>query len=957
MLSINWSDVINVLNSCKPYLIFFGVVFVISVIAMIAVRKMEVPKRKFARTQGWIAILLALIVSVNMICFGPVESMITLALGGGDISGETTAEATELCEDIAKEGIVLLKNDGLLPLNGVENLNVFGWASTNAIYGGTGSGSISDAYEKVTVLQGLENAGFKLNTKLSDFYSEYRADRPVINMLQSEGQDWTLPEPTADSYSNELLKNAKEFSDTALIVISRPGGEGVDLPMDVSKVTYENNSDDYEDFPEGEHYLQLSQTEHNMVEMVCENFDNVLVVYNGANTLELGFLDEFEQIKGALWCPGTGQAGFNGLGKILNGEVNPSGKTVDTFAKDVTTAPSYNNFGNFEYDNMNEFPGDEWGDPSLPTFVNYVEGIYVGYRYYETAAEEGLINYDETVMYPFGYGLSYTEFEQKMGELKKSADAISFDVIVTNKGDVAGKDIVEVYYNPPYTNGGVEKASANLIEFFKTDMLEPGESQTITITFDTEKMASYDTYGAKAYVLEEGNYKISIRSDSHNIIDEKTYTVDKTIVYDESNPRSTDSITATNQFAHAEGNVTYLSRADGFANYEEATKAPKSLSMDEEYKAQFINNSNYKPEEHNNENDEMPITGAKNGLELVSMRGVDYDDEQWEALLDQLTIDDMKEMIAIGGYQTAAADSVGKIQTVDCDGPASINNNFTGVGSIGFPSATMIASTWNKDIATSFGQRIGKMADEMGVSGWYAPAMNTHRSAFSGRNFEYFSEDGVLAGNMAANATIGAEEYGVYAYLKHFALNDQETNRNRMICTWSNEQAIREIYLKPFEIAVKDGHAKAIMSAYNYIGPKYAGGTEELLTNVLRNEWGFKGMVLTDYFGNFGYMNADQFIRNGNDFALVAYDSDTNYVKDTKSATAVKEMRRACKNIMYTVVNSRAYDPDIYTTGLPSWQKIAIAVDVILAVCLIVLEVFAVKRLKRRNEEQSISIN
>lgn len=319
-------------------------------------------------------------------------------------------------------------------------------------------------------------------------------------------------------------------------------------------------------------------------------------------------------------------------------------------------------------------------------------------------------------------------------------------------------------------------------------------------------MASYDTYGAGAYVLEEGDYKISIRTDSHSIIEEKVYKVDKTVTYDEGNARSTDKIAATNQFAHAEGDVTYLSRANGFANYDEATKAPESLSMPEEYKT------------------------------LADMRGLGYDDEQWDALLDQLTVEDMKELVAIGGYQTAAADSVGKIQTVDCDGPASINNNFTGVGSIGFPSATMIASTWNKSVATEFGESIGKMADEMGVSGWYAPAMNTHRSAFAGRNFEYFSEDGVLAGNMAANATIGAEEHGVYAYLKHFALNDQETNRNRMVCTWSNEQAIREIYLKPFEIAVKEGKAKAIMSSYNYIGPRYVGGTTELLNTVLRDE-------------------------------------------------------------------------------------------------------------------------
>lgn len=945
MLQINMSDVINVLNTCKPYLIAFGIVVLAVIVLVVAVRKLEKTKRKFVRAQGWMALFLAFVITVNLICFGPVNNLITLAMGGGKISDETTAKSSEVCEDIAEEGIVLLKNEGILPLKGTDSLNVFGWASTNAIYGGTGSGSISAAHEKVTLLQGLENAGFKLNTELSDFYTAYRADRPAVEMME---QDWTLPEPAVDSYSEELLQNAKDFSDKAVIVISRPGGEGADLPTDVSKVTYTDNSSEYKDFEEGEHYLQLSQTEKNMVEMVCANFDDVIVIYNGSNAMDLDFVNEYEQIKSAIWCPGTGQSGANALGRILSGEVNPSGKTSDTFVRDLTAAPSFHNVGKFEYDNMSEFPGDEWGDPSVATFVNYVEGIYVGYRFYETAAQEGLIDYDEAVLYPFGYGLSYTTFEQTMGSITASDGHISFDVTVKNTGDVAGRDVVEVYYNPPYENGGIEKASANLVEFAKTKMLEPGESETITITFDEEDMASYDTYGAGAYVLEKGNYGISIRTDSHHVIEEQTYKVDETITYDESNPRSTDQVSATNQFEEAEGTITYLSRKDSFANYEEAVKAPESYSMPDEYKATFINNSNYDPLEENDASDEMPVTGAKNGLVLADLRGKEYDDPQWEDLLDQLTIDDMDNMIALGGFQTAAASSVGKVQTVDCDGPASINNNFTGVGSIGFPSATMIASTWNKDIAKQFGESIGEMADEMGVSGWYAPAMNTHRSAFAGRNFEYYSEDGVLAGNMAANAVAGAEEYGVYAYLKHFALNDQESNRNRMLCTWSNEQAIREIYLKPFEIAVKEGKAKGIMSSFNYIGTRYAGAMPQLLQTVLRDEWGFRGMVLTDYYGVYGYQDADQCIRNGNDIMLVAYDAGTNHISDKESATSVKAMRQASKNIMYTVVNSRAYDPENLNTGMENWQKAAVAVDVVMAAILIALEVVTFRRLKRR---------
>ena len=950
MLAINMDDVINVLNSCKPYLIALGVVLALAIVVTVACMKLKKPVKKLVRKETWIAFLLAVVVIVNLICFIPMSSMISLAMGNGTITDETSDEATALVQEIAEEGIVLLKNEGTLPLAADSNLNVFGWASTNPCYGGTGSGALSDAYPTVSLLQGLEDAGFNLNTELSDFYTAYRADRPEVGMW---AQDWTLPEPTADSYTDEMMANAKEFSDTAMVVITRVGGEGADLPTDVSKVTYTDNSTEYKDFEAGEHYLQLDRTERDMLDLVCSNFDNVIVVYNGANAMELGFINEYSQIKSAIWCPGTGQSGFEALGEIVAGTVNPSGKTSDTFVADLTATPTWNNFGYFKYDNMDEYAytsnnfktGEE--ETALPSFVNYVDGIYVGYRFYETAAAEGLINYDDTVVYPFGYGLSYTTFTQEMGAISEDNGTISFDVTVTNTGDVAGKDVVEVYYNPPYTNGGIEKASANLIQFEKTEVLQPGDSQTITVSFDAEDMASYDTYGAGCYVLEAGDYQISINSDSHNVIDSQTYTVASTVTYDESNPRSTDETAAVNEFAYAEGDVTYLSRADGFANYADATAAPASMSMSDEAKATFLNNSNYNPEDYNNDSDEMPTTGAKNGIKLADLRGVDYDDAQWDSLLDELTISDMDTMIAIGGYQTSAASSVGKIMTVDCDGPASINNNFTGIGSVGFPSAVMIASTWNKNLALKFGESIGKMADEMEVSGWYAPAMNTHRSAFAGRNFEYYSEDGVLSGYMATNAILGAEEYGVYAYMKHFALNDQETNRTEMLCTWANEQSIREIYLKPFEMSVKEGGAKAVMSSFNYIGTQWAGGTSALCNTVLRDEWGFRGFVLTDYFGVYGYMDSDMGIRGGTDCMLVAYDTETNHVTDTTSATGVLAMRQACKNIMYTVVNSRAYDPENLTEGLMNWQIMAIVIDVIFAALIIFLEVLAIKGFKK----------
>lgn len=673
----------------------------------------------------------------------------------------------------------------------------------------------------------------------------------------------------------------------------------------------------------------------------------------------MDFLKDYPQIKGVLLCPGTGQSGFEGFGKVVSGEVNPSGRTADTYVSDLTAAPWWNNFGDFKYTNTEDLNSDaSFFDPegATPSFVNYVEGIYVGYKFYETAADEGLINYDDEVVFPFGYGLSYTSFTKEMSSITSDGTNLNFTVTVTNTGSAAGKDVVEIYSNPPYTNGGIEKASANLLDFAKTNELAPGESQTMEFSIPVEDLASYDYQTNGCYVLEAGDYIISANNDSHNVADSKTYTVASDIVYNESNKRSSDAVAATNEFDFAEGEVTYLSRADGFANYAEATAAPANYEMSDADKAVFYNAHSYTEsgyEADDDANAEDITTGAKNGLKLVDLRGVDYNDPKWDDLLDQMTIDEMQQTIGFGGYQTAAVSSIEKVRTNDCDGPASINNNFTGQGSVGFPSAVMIAATWNVDLANDFGTMIGEMADDMGVSGWYAPAMNIHRSAFAGRNFEYFSEDGVLSGAMASSAITGSQSQGVYAFMKHFALNDQETNRTSMLCTWSNEQAIREIYLKPFEECVKGADCHAVMSSFNYIGNTYAGNCSALLNDVLRGEWGFVGMVLTDYYGVYGYQDSDRLIRNGGDFCLVNYDTETNHLTDTTSATALVSARQACKNILYTVANSRAYYAENLNAGMPGWEKVMIGVDVVLAAALIALEVLVVKKgyAKRKEEE------
>lgn len=970
MLQINMADVMNVVGSLVPYLVVIGVLLVLAIIITFAVNKKTVKNvgsRKLIHSESWIVALVGIVVAISMMLSGPLATLLNNAtLTKYMLSDATVSKANELAKEVQSEAITMLKNDDSnLPLSN-KKVNVFGWGSTNPVYGGTGSGSMSDQYDTVSLLDGMKEAGLETNADLSKLYTDYRADRPVVAMWS---QDWTLPEVPADQYSDSLLSDAKSFSDEAVVVLTRVGGEGADLPtnMKAKTITYKNNSKDYDDFQDGEHFLQLSKTERDMIDLVTKNFDKVTLVYNGANAFQFDFLSNYPQIKSVLWCPPAGQTGFSALGDVLAGETNPSGKTSDTFVKDLTKTPVFNNTdgaaaassssvgtdGAFVYDNVDDlaatytaFTGRE--NTVLPSFVNYVEGIYVGYKFYETAADEGLINYDDTVIYPFGYGLSYTSFEQKMGDVSHKDGKVTFDVTVTNTGDTAGKDVVEVYYNPPYTDGGIEKASKNLVAFEKTGKLEPGASETVKIEFDDDDMASYDNKGAKAWVLEKGDYAISIQSDSHHVIDSEKINVADTITYDsESNTHNDDQTVATNQFDYAAGDVTYLSRANHFANYAEATAAPTNFSMSDEVKAAFTNNGNYDPTKYNDDSDEMPTTGAKNGLRLADMYGKDYDDADWEKLLDQLTFDDMDNLIANGGYGTPAVSSVGKIQLTDADGPASLNNNFTGVGSIGFPASTAFACTWNKDLAKQFGEMIGDMAHDMHVAGWYAPAMNIHRGAFSGRTFEYFSEDPLISGVMASSEIAGAKEKGVYSFMKHFALNDQETNRTNMVCTWADEQSIREIYLKPFEMSVKEGGAQAVMSSFNYIGYTYAGASSNLLNTVLRDEWGFKGFVLTDYSGGYGYQNGDQEIRNGND-SMLATTKITNHITD-KSATSVKAMRTAAHNILYTAANGWQYENGEPKVDTPVWRIAMYVVWGVTAVLAVGLEVLTImKYLKRR---------
>ncbi len=964
-VSASKEDIMAVVNSMLTELIIIGVALVAIIAVLLATLPIKKKKKRYIiRSQTMVLSILIILVVANFIIFGPAFTLLNMTMSAGNTEGlseETLAESIEVAKQVSAEGMVLLKNeDNVLPLSSdMTKLNVFGWGSTNPVYYGTGAGSFSGA-DVITLLQGLENAGYELNTEINDFYTRYREDRPEIGIFF---QDWTVPEPTMRDYDRKkIFENAKEFSDTAVIVISRSGGEGADLPRSITDedtfadagangeaLRYTSNSDDVDP---SKSYLELSNREIAMVERVNAEFENIIVVINSGNTMELGWIDEYENIKGVVWCPGAGDFGFDSLGYLLNGEVNPSGKTVDTYVYDLMNTPTSNNFGHFEYDNVSEMVNEVGTDDDyIATFVNYVEGIYVGYKFYETAAFEGFIDYDELVQFPFGYGLSYTSFEQTIDSLDQKDGSVKVKVTVKNIGSIAGKDVVQLYYTPPYTNGGIEKASVNLIQFAKTDLLEPGASQTVELVFDIEDMASYDYLGYGSYVVEKGEYEISLRKDSHTVTETRNITIDEDIIYNDQNEgaRSSDAETAINQFDYAHGDLTYLSRTDHFKNYDEVTKAPTDFSMSDEVKARFVPNAVYNPINYVNPSDVMPTIGAENGLTITDMIGVDYDDEKWELLLDQLTVKEMSELVAVGGYVTAALDSIDMPATIETDGPIGLHSMFSDLAGTGFPSPVMIASTWNKELARYRGELVGRQAQELGIAGWYGPGLNIHRSAFSGRNWEYYSEDSVLSGEIGAQEVAGAREYDLQTFIKHFALNDQETNRIKMILTWSNEQAIREIYIKSFEMAFKEGGSKSTMTSFNFIGNQWAGADNVLLNVVLRGEWGIDCTTLTDWFGGYGYMNGDLAIRNGGDRMLT--NTDRAKLLDTESATAVLAMRTASHNILYSLADANVVTGGNFET--PKWIKMIVTADIILGAILLVIEVLVllnIKKLKKNGQ-------
>ncbi|HWQ06996.1 MAG TPA: glycoside hydrolase family 3 N-terminal domain-containing protein, partial [Feifaniaceae bacterium] len=806
---------------------------------------------------------------------GDYASLMGLKIDSNNAAGEAArANGAIVAEEISDEGIVLLKNtDGLLPLTNGK-VNVFSYAAYNIRYGGSGSGG-ADASSAVDLFEGLTNAGVSYNETLDAFYraqkgiSQKGSSNGLISVLSTMLIGEVTDEPAIDYLTDDVLAQAKSYSDTAIVVIGSDGVEASDFTLDA---------------------LGLTKNRIDLFDKVCAAFDTVIVVVNAGNSMELGFLEQYPSIKAALWIGTPGPFGCDSLGKILAGEVNPSGRLVDTYAYDAGSSPASVNFGDYQYDNIDGM-----------SFLNYNEGIYVGYRYYETRYLGDEAGYRAAVQFPFGYGLSYTTFDWETTDFTSDDTAVSVSVQVKNTGSVAGKDVVEVYFTAPYTPGGTEKSAIELAGYAKTNLLAPGESQTVSICFPLRDMSSYDMNDQQAYVLDAGEYAVKIGRSVHDIVDTQMLSVPETIVY------KTDDVTGTelsNLFGYADGGLTYLSRSDWTGSYPNNDTLSHTASQ-----AVLDGAAAQKPAADTTS--AMPTTGADNGILLKDLKGLDYDDEKWQLFLDQFTVDELKEVFVNAAYRTVAVERVGLPQIILLDGPAGINALFSKVTAMSYPTEVVIASTWNDDLTYRMGEAVGAEANAYGVTGWYAPGMNLHRTPQGGRNFEYFSEDPLLSGKIAANMVSGAESKHILVTMKHFALNEQETNARSGIYVWANEQAIRELYLRPFEITVKEGHVNGAMSSFIHIGYKWSGGNPELLNQVLRNEWGFTGFVTTDaVLGKF--MDANLALHNGNDLMLTVMPTNNRrylnelYAEDPVGVT--KGLRERVHNFCYALVN----DTDLF---------------------------------------------
>ena len=866
---------------------------------------------------------------------------------------EAKAKSKELSIQIEGEGAVLLKNDGFLPM-AVGNVALLGYASCDPVYMGAGSVAQGEDSELIDFPTAFEQGGFTVDQTMRDYYDAYKQEKSRDNeaggMFVMRGADYGIYDEPIDSYQDKL-DAAAAANDTAVVIFSRAGGEGGDLPIDMT--TYTNGD-------AGEPYLRLQSTERALLAYAEDNFDHVVVLLDSSNPMQLDFLDD-DKIDAAIWIGAPGAAGLVAIPQIMAGEVNPSGHLVDIFPYDVKADPTYWNCTAGTYSNYEDFGGGEEFDNKVDGgMIWYAENIYMGYRYFETADAMGTIDYAKAVQFPFGFGLSYTSFDWavKSSSFGDTGGQINVEVEVTNSGSVAGKDVVQLYYAAPYTEGGIEKSAKILGAFAKTSLLDPGASETVTLTMNVDDIASYDHLNAKAYVAEAGDYAFTLQTDSHNVkegCDPLTYTVSSTRVYDDSGvgKRSTDFAVATNRFDKAsegDGNIgaaiPWMTRADFAGTNPEKTMGGKhiteldvALGYD---MVEYMNTSLGGSDVAWEDDDDyvcaslVPVAqGENNGISCDDLAGyTTWDDPIWDQLVNEMSVEEQNTLISDCGYGTPEIESIGKRLCTDIDGPAGIssqNLNYYGHEHCGEP---VTAATWNVDLANQMGICVANEAMAAGVNGWYAPAINLHRTPFGGRCAEYYSEDPLLSGKICAAQIQGVKTKGIYVYLKHFALNDQDAKRGGMY-TWATEQAVREIYLRGFEIGFKEGGAQAAMMGYNRIGPVENAVNRGLITNVLQQEWGTHAHCLTDGYavmiGCDKYENPDIQLRAGGGQLLNIMGFDgTNGLseKSTESDKGLEMMHDMCKRMLYVYCNSNAMTTTRDYT--PYWKWILGGVDVLL---------------------------
>ena len=878
--------------------------------------------------------------------------------------------------EICEEGMTLLKNkDSALPIKTPESdttvsakpkISVFGKNSVNLAYSGSGSGAANSG-AAVDLYSALAQAGYEYNPVLKEFYDDASASgepRKANSSDLDSGSSVVLStgETPQSKYTQKVKDSYSSYADAAIVTFTRVGGEGFDLPRSMKGAEGANDPDDT--------FLELDKNERELLHEVCNaGFKKVIVLLNSASAMEVTFLEDtayFEDADKIDACLFMGFPGLNGtiaVGEILSGKINPSGHTVDTYVANLKDAPSFKNFGDNNLEGGDQYHVD--GNKQSYYFVNYEEDIYVGYKYYETRGKDDEAWYQSNVVYPFGYGLSYTSFtrEYVTSNIENTAisakDKYSVTVKVTNSGAVAGKDVVQLYGHAPYIDGGIEKAEETLVGFAKTNLLEPGESQTLTIDFDPYYLASYDYLdkngnGFKGYELEAANgYKLTLNSDAHTSFASIPFEVANDIKFqtDPVTKNKVQNLFTGNKNPYFDSNLmlkNLLSRKDWTGTYPK-TPTESDRNVDSKF-IQALNDVN-----HNNPEDldefDMPWFDEKVTITLRDMlrydeegnerkegeTKVDYNDTRWDTLLEECNADELVKMISYGAFKSNALLSIEKPLTNDTDGPAGFVNFMdptTYYGTCSYASEVLLGSTWNTELAEEFGQAVGNegifgdsqnKSNGMPYSGWYAPGMNIHRSPFGGRTCEYYSEDAFLSGKMAAAQIKGCKQKGVYCFMKHFALNEQETHRSiNGDCSWVSEQAMREIYLRPFEIAVKEADPTGVMSSFNRIGTRWTGGDYRLLTSILREEWGFKGTVICDFNTSGEYMNQKQMAYAGGDLNLSA--TPKTWVDTSDSEDAVI-LARCAKNIIYTVVNSNAMNKQIVGYALPYWTVCVIVLD------------------------------